>query len=80
MKVIGELRDALTGKLVGRSSPISPAERYAFNELRIANRVTNAHEQRIVFAKWSRLVHEALNVAKSGTAAKTRLLVAPRST
>lgn len=65
MKVSGELRDALTGKLVGRVITYQPPERYAFNELRIANRVTNAHEQRIVFAKWSRLVREALNVAKA---------------
>jgi hypothetical protein len=65
MKVTGELRDASTGKLVGRVITYQPPERYAFNELRIANRVTNAHEQRMVFAKWSRLVREALNVAKA---------------
>jgi hypothetical protein len=64
MKLTGDLRDALTGKVVGRVITYQAAERYAFNELRVSNRVTNAHEQRQVFAKWSRLVHEALNVAK----------------
>jgi len=65
MKVSGDLRDALTGKLVGRVIMYQPAERYAFNELRIANRATNAHEQRQVYAKWARLVREALDVAKT---------------
>jgi hypothetical protein len=65
MKVTGDLRDAVTGKLVGRVITYQPKERYAFDELREANRATNAREQRIVFAKWSRLVHEALNVAKA---------------
>jgi hypothetical protein len=39
-------------------------DRYAFDELRLANRSTNAHEMRIAFGKWSMMVHEALNVAK----------------
>lgn len=65
MKVTGDLRDALTGKVVGRVITYQPPERYAFNDMRIANRVTNAHEQRQVFAKWARLVREALNVANA---------------
>jgi hypothetical protein len=65
MKITGDLRDAVTGKVVGRVITYAPKERYAFNELRIANRATNAYEQRDVFAKWSRLVREALNVAKA---------------
>jgi hypothetical protein len=65
MKVSGDLRDAMTGKVVGRVIMYRPAERYPFNELREANRVSNAHEQRLVFAEWSRLVREALNVAKA---------------
>lgn len=65
MKITGDLRDALTGQVVGRVITYAPQERYAFNELRIANRATNAHEQRQVFAKWARLVREALNVAKA---------------
>ncbi|HEY6125685.1 MAG TPA: DUF3313 family protein [Steroidobacteraceae bacterium] len=64
MKVTGELRDAATGKLVGRLTIYEGNERYAFNELRLANRVTNAHEQRTAFAKWARILNEALAVAK----------------
>jgi hypothetical protein len=65
MKVSGDFRDALTGKVVGRVTMYQPAERYAFNEMRIANRVTSAHEQRDIYARWSRLVREALDVAKA---------------
>jgi hypothetical protein len=65
MKISGDLRDALTGKIVGRVITYESSERYAFNEMRIANRVTNAHEQRLAYGKWSRLVREALNVAKA---------------
>jgi hypothetical protein len=35
------------------------------NELRLANRVTNAHEIRTSLGKWSRLVREAVDVAKA---------------
>jgi hypothetical protein len=65
MKVSADLRDASTGKVVGRVIMYQADERYAFNDLRLSNRVTNAHEQRQVFAKWARLVREALNVAKA---------------
>lgn len=65
MKVTGDLRDASTGKLVGRVIMIQPPERNEFKEMQEANRVTNAYEQRRVFSKWSRLVLEALNVAKA---------------
>jgi hypothetical protein len=65
MKVTGDLRDALSGRVVGRVTTYQPAERYAFNEMRLANRVTIAHEQRKVFAQWSSLVREALDVAKA---------------
>jgi len=34
-------------------------------QLQIANRVTNAHEQRLAYSKWSRLVREAIDVAKA---------------
>jgi len=64
MKVTGDLRDAATGKLVGRLTIYEGNERYPFNELRLANRSTNAHEQRIAYAKWSRILGEALAVAK----------------
>ncbi len=64
MKVTGELREAATGKLVGRLTVFEGNERYPFNEMRLANRTTNAHDQRIAYAKWSRLLNEALAVAK----------------
>jgi Protein of unknown function (DUF3313) len=65
MKVTGDLRDSSTGKVVGRVIILPSGERYPFNEMRLANRATNAHDQRQVFAKWARLVREALNVAKA---------------
>jgi hypothetical protein len=64
MKVTGDLRDAATGRLVGRLTIFEGNERYPFDELRLANRATNAHEQRIAYAKWSRILSEALAVAK----------------
>jgi hypothetical protein len=65
MTVTGELRDAATGKLVGRIIVIEPGERFGINELRPANRVTNAHEMSIVFSRWVRMLREALDVAKT---------------
>jgi hypothetical protein len=64
MKVTGDLRDAATGKLVGRLTIFEGNERYSFNELRQASRATNAHDQRIAYARWSRILNEALAVAK----------------
>ena len=75
MKVTGDIRDALTGKLVGRVITYHPPEQNPNSELRVANRSANAQEQRRVFAEWSLLVHEALNVAK---AAKPRTQPPPR--
>lgn len=65
MTLTGELRDSLTGKLVGRIIVIAPGEHYGMNELRPANRVTNAHEMRLVFGRWVRLLREALSVAST---------------
>jgi hypothetical protein len=65
MTIKGDMRDAATGNLIGRVIFFQPAEKYGFNDMRIANRVTNAHEQKEAYAKWARLVHEALNVAKA---------------
>lgn len=64
LKVTGELRDAATGKLVGRLTIYEGNMRYPFNEIRQANRATNAHDQRIAYAKWARILNEALAVAK----------------
>jgi hypothetical protein len=64
MQMNGELRDAATGALLLRVIMFEGQERYGFNELRLANRVTNAHEMRVGFRKWAHLVREALDVAK----------------
>lgn len=65
MQVTGELRDGASNALVARVTIFEGQERYGFNELRLANRTTNAHEMRLGFGKWSKMVHEALNVAKA---------------
>ena len=65
MKVTGDVRDATTGKLVGRVITYHPPEQNMNNELRAANRTTNAQELRRVFAEWSLLIREALDVAKA---------------
>lgn len=65
MQVTGELRDGASNALMARVIIFEGQERYGFNELRLANRTTNAHELRLGFAKWSKMVHEALNVAKA---------------
>ena len=75
MKVTGDVRDAMTGKLVGRVITYHPPEQNMNNELRAANRTTNAQELRRVFAEWSLLIREALDVAK---AAKPRTRPAER--
>lgn len=63
-QVNGELRDAASSALLMRVIMFEGQQRYGFNELRLANRVTNAHEMRLGFGKWAQLVREALDVAK----------------
>jgi len=67
MTITGDLRDASTNTLVGRVIMFEKGARSGFseNEMRIANRVTNAHEQRQAYSKWARLVREAIDVAKA---------------
>ena len=65
MQVTGELRDATSNKLLARIIIFEGQTRYGFDELRLANRSTNAHEMRLGFGKWSMMVREALNVAKA---------------
>jgi hypothetical protein len=65
MKITGDLRDASTGKLVGRVILIEAADPYTSKPERTTNQVTNAHDQRQLYAKWTRLVREALDVAKA---------------
>jgi hypothetical protein len=65
MQVIGELRDSASNALLGRIIIFEGQSRYGNHELRLANRASNAHEMRLGFSKWSKMVHEALNVAKA---------------
>ncbi len=65
MQVTGEIRDATLNTLLARVIVFAGQEKYGFDELRLANRVTNAHEMRVGFGKWSMMVREALNVAKA---------------
>jgi hypothetical protein len=65
MQVAGDLRGAASNALLARVIIFEGQSRYGFNELRLANRTTNAHEMRVAFGKWSKLMHEALNVAKA---------------
>ena len=66
MRIAGDLRDAATGKLVGRVDAFTGGEEYGIGpgQLRSANRVTNTHEMRLGFTKWAHLLREALDVAK----------------
>jgi hypothetical protein len=65
LKVTGELRDAATGALVGRLTTFESDENYGFGKVRAADRAKNAHEQRIAYGRWSRILNEALAVAKA---------------
>ena len=65
MQVTGDLRDSATNALLGRIIIFEGQGRYGNYELRLANRASNAHEMRIGFGKWAKMVHEALNVAKA---------------
>ncbi len=81
MEIIGDLRDAQTGTLIGRVAMFDGNELYSVGDLsvannygnglypgakvRSANKVTNIHEMRMSFGRWSRLLAEALAVAKA---------------
>jgi hypothetical protein len=65
MKITGDLRDAMTGKVVGRVVTYHPPEQNINNELRLADRAANVLEQRRVFAEWSLVAREAVDVAKA---------------
>jgi len=67
MTITGDFRDASTNKLVGRVIMFEKGLRSGLNEneMRIANRVTNAHDQRQAYSKWARLAREAIDVAKA---------------
>lgn len=76
LQVIGDLRDARTGVVVGRVDLYDGNQMYGIgselygngsrsDRVRIANNVSNLHEMRMTFGKWSRLLRESLDVAKA---------------
>lgn len=80
MRIIGELRDAQSGVIVARvdrfdgnedygigvsSPPLRNATGLDSSQLREATRISNIHEMRMAFGRWSRLLREALDVAKA---------------
>jgi len=65
LRVTGELRDATTNRLVGRVDTFAGGNPYGNNQLRPVNRGTNAFEIRTGIRQWTRLLREALNVAKT---------------
>ena len=65
LQMTGELRDGVSGEILLRVIRIEAEPYYMFDGIRRANRVTNAHEIRVSMEKWSRLVREAIDVAKA---------------
>jgi hypothetical protein len=65
MRITAELRDAASGKLVGRVDMFAGGEEYGMHEFREGNKTTNAFEVRNHVRDWARLLREALNVAKT---------------
>jgi hypothetical protein len=65
MKITGDIRDSLTGRAIGRVITFHPPEQNPYHELRIADRTATAQEERRVFAEWSLLAREAIDVAKA---------------
>jgi hypothetical protein len=64
-QMTGELRDGVSGETLLRVNMIDDESRYKLNGSSGPNRVTNAHEIRDSLERWSRLVREAIDVAKS---------------
>jgi len=65
LRITGDLRDAATSRLVGRVDTFAGGDHYGISELRPANRITNAREIGDGIRQWTRLLREALNVAKN---------------
>ena len=65
MQMTGELRDGVSGEILLRVIMIEADDLYKFKGISGPNRVTNAFEIRGSLERWSRLVREAIDVAKS---------------
>ena len=65
MQVTGELRDGVNGEVLLRVNMIDAEDRLKLNQNISANRLTNAREVHDSLERWSRLVREAIDVAKA---------------
>ena len=65
MQMTGELRDGVNGDVLLRVNMIDEDDRYKVTQIGGPNRVTNAYEIRGSLERWSRLVREAIDVAKT---------------
>jgi len=65
MQMTGELRDGINGEILLRVIMIDGEDRYKINGISGANRVANAREIRDSLERWSRMVREAIDVAKA---------------
>lgn len=65
MEMSGELRDGVTGDILLRVNIIDGEDRFKVHQISAPNRVTNAYEIRGGLERWSRLVREAIDVAKA---------------
>jgi hypothetical protein len=65
MEVSGELRDGIDGHVLLRVNMIDPQDRLKLNQNISANRITNAREIHDSMERWSRLVREAIDIAKA---------------
>jgi hypothetical protein len=64
LEMNGELRDGVTGEVLLRVIVLAPDE-LKFSQIPGPNRLANAREIRTALEKWSRLVREAIDVAKT---------------
>jgi hypothetical protein len=65
MQMTGELRDGASGAILLRVNMIDGEDRFKVAHISGPNRITNAHEIRGGLERWSRLVREAIDVAKA---------------
>jgi hypothetical protein len=64
MSMIAEMRDSLSGVLLGRVLDEQRARKNPFGRMQVADSTSNAEEARLAFQHWSRLLREALDIAK----------------
>jgi hypothetical protein len=65
MQMTGELRDGVSGDILLRVIMIDPENEMKVNQIPGSNRLANAFEIRLSLERWSRLVREAIDVAKA---------------